>query len=233
MTEENISAIIPSFDADLASVVTLGLVRAEPVSVGPSGPDLLGQIERTRGELAAAHAGKAPAGIAGLEPARKLYRAFGIDPTRTRPSSEALLRRVLQGKPLPQILNAVDLCNLCALQFLLPIGLYDAGRIHGPVTLRRGAPSESYQGVRKDEVHLEGRIVLADEEGPFGNPTADSLRTAVTIETRSLWMVIFAPAGFPRASLETDVAWARDAMERFLAPGADRTVTGGMTVPGA
>jgi DNA/RNA-binding domain of Phe-tRNA-synthetase-like protein len=232
VTDGSVPPIIPAFAAGLASVVTLGLVGAEPVGVGPSGPDLLEEIERARAGLAAEHAGRAPSEIPGLEPARKLYRAFGIDPTRTRPSSEALLRRVLQGKPLPLILNAVDLCNLCALEFLLPIGLYDAGRIRGAVTLRRGAPSESYQGVRKDEVHLEGRIVLADAEGPFGNPTADSLRTAVTTDTRSLWMVIFAPAGFPRERLDADVAWARDVIVRFLAPPAGRTITGGMTLPG-
>lgn len=218
MTDGPVEPLVPSLSEGLSSVVSLGLVSAEPVVVGPSGPGLLEEMERLRSRLAAEHAGKAPAAIPGLEPARRLYRAFGIDPTRTRPSSEALLRRVLSGKPLPLILNAVDLCNLCALRFLLPIGLYDAERIRGAVTLRRGAPGESYPGVRKDEVHLEGRIVLADEEGPFGNPTADSMRTAVTGRTGSLWMVIFAPAGFPRAQLEADVTWSCEAMARLLAP---------------
>ncbi|HEY3177103.1 MAG TPA: phenylalanine--tRNA ligase beta subunit-related protein [Candidatus Polarisedimenticolia bacterium] len=223
--------IVPSLSEGLSSLVRLGLVRAEPVDVGPSGPGLLDEMDALSGRLASEHAGKAPAGIPGLEPARRLYRAFGIDPTRTRPSSEALLRRVLAGKPLPLILNAVDLCNLCALKFLLPIGLYDAGRIQGAVTLRRGAPGESYQGVRKDDVHLEGRIVLADEEGPFGNPTADSMRTAVTQGTSSLWMVIFAPAAFPLAQLEADVAWSREAMVRHLAPAAGRVAASGGTLP--
>src|SRR5437762_3345824 len=81
-----------------------------------------------------------------------------------------------------------------------------AGRVRGPVSLRRGLPGEAYQGIRKDSVHLEGRPVLADEDGPFGNPTSDSLRTAMTPATRSLVMVIFAPAAYVRDRLEAHVA---------------------------
>ena len=233
MGESSLPApILPVLAGALSTSVRLGLVRAEPVEVGPAGPALSAEIEKTRARLFADHAGQTPGAIAGLEPARRLYRAFGIDPTRTRPSSEALLRRVLSGKPLPVILNAVDLCNLCALNFLLPIGLYDAAKIRGTVTLRPGLPDEAYQGVRKDDVHLGGRPVLADDEGPFGNPTADSMRTAVTTSTRSLWMVIFAPASFPVARLEQDLVWAREAMERFLAPAGAVVSTQGMAVPG-
>jgi DNA/RNA-binding domain of Phe-tRNA-synthetase-like protein len=171
------------------------------------------------------HAGAAPASIERLQPARDLYRAFRIDPTRTRPSSESLLRRVLQGKPLPRILNAVDLCNLCALKFLLSIGLYDADHVHGTVTARRGRPGEAYAGIRKEEVHLEGRPVLADEDGPFGNPTSDSLRTSVTASTRSLWLVIFAPAAYPTARLREHVETARADIVRHLAPAAEPPTT--------
>ena len=223
--------IIPTFAADLGSVVRLGLVRAEPVVVGPCGPDLDAEIVQAATSLAEEHAGQQPAAIPGLAPARSLYRAFGIDPTRTRPSSEALLRRTLQGKLLPRILNAVDLCNLCALQFLLPIGLYDAGAIRGAVTMRRGGEGESYPGIRKDEVHLEGRPVLVDEEGPFGNPTSDSLRTSVKRSTRSLWMVIFAPSDHPADTLGANVRRACDGMARHLGDGAIVPATDGFILP--
>jgi len=220
-------ALAPRLEAELQARVRLGLVRAEPVSIGPAGPALQGAIGEACGSLARQHAGRPPSEIPGLAAARDLYRAFGIDPTRTRPSSEALLRRVLQGKPFPAILNAVDVCNLCALLFLLPIGLYDAHRVRGAVCLRRGRPGETYQGIRKDVVHLEGRPVLADEEGPFGNPTSDSLRTCVTATTRSLWMVIFAPASSPRAPLEGYVRHARDTCARHLAPPGTNVATSG------
>lgn len=210
--------ILPEIPGEVRTGLKLGLVRAEPVAVGPAASPLREEMECLRAELAAAHAGRKPSEIAGLAPARELYRTFGVDPTRTRPSSEALLRRVLQGKALPSILNAVDVCNLCSLRFLLPIGLYDAAKIRGPVRLRRGEPGDSYPGIRKDPVHLEGRLALVDDQGPFGNPSSDSLRTSVTESTRSLWMVIFAPATFPAETLEANVGTARETIARHLAP---------------
>jgi DNA/RNA-binding domain of Phe-tRNA-synthetase-like protein len=217
-------------DDEVRRLVRAGVIHASPIAIGPAGPPLLAEIEKTASDLASAHAGRHPAAIEGLAAARDLYRAFGIDPTRTRPSSEALLRRVLQGQGLPRILNAVDLCNLCALRYLLPIGLYDADRVSPPVTLRRGRPGEAYAGIRKDEVRLEGRAVLSDTEGPFGNPTSDSLRTSVAGATRSLVMVIFAPAGYSRGRLESHLTDARTIIALHLAAGAETVVTSGAVI---
>ena len=124
---------------------------------------------------------------------RTMYKRVGIDPTKRRPSSEALLRRVRKGDPLPRINSMVDVCNWCSLEFQLPYGLYDAARIEGDVVLRLGLEGESYPGIRKDDVHVGGRITLADSLGPFGNPTSDSARTMVTTATRQALVVIFAP----------------------------------------
>lgn len=220
-------------DADARRLLRAGVIHAAPVAIGPAGAALRAEMDRIAAALAAEHAGRAPGEIEGLAPARELYRAFGIDPTRTRPSSEALLRRVVQGKGLPRILNAVDVCTLCSLRFLLPIGLYDSGSVRGAVTLRRGRPGESYPGIRKDEVHLEGRPTLSDDDGAFGNPTSDSFRTSVTPSTRSLAMVIFAPASCARARLETHVAEARALLARHLAPAGEAVVTSGSIVPAA
>jgi len=153
-----------------------------------------------------------------------LYRSFGIDPTRTRPSSEALLRRVLQHKPFPEILNAVDVGNLCSVRFLLPIGLYDGDRIDGDVTLRRGRTGESYAGIRKDDVNLAGRPVLCDDRGAFGNPTSDSARTSVTETTTTLWMTVFAPRSLPVERLSDHLVLAEDLLGRHLA-GRDPVAT--------
>ena len=196
----------------------MGVVEAAPVRVGPAGPLLKAEIEALCARMVAAHAGRSPAEIEGLGPARRLYRAFGIDPTSTRPSSEALLRRILQGKPFPSVNSAVEVCNLCSTSFLLPIGLYDAAKIGGEVTLRQGEPGESYPGIRKDLVNVAGRPVLIDGVGPFGNPTSDSSRTCVTEETTSLLMVIFAPADYPPAVLHAHTDFARQAIERHLTP---------------
>jgi DNA/RNA-binding domain of Phe-tRNA-synthetase-like protein len=135
------------------------------------------------------------------EDVRAMYRATGVDPTRRRPSSEALLRRVLHGEALPRINAAVDVCNWCSLEFQLPYGLYDLDRIHGEVELRRGAEGEQYPGIRKDTVHVGGRLVLADARGPFGNPSSDSARTMVQPGASRLLVVVYAPARLPAARL--------------------------------
>ena len=122
-----------------------------------------------------------------------MYKRVGIDPTKTRPSSEALLRRVRKGDALPRINSMVDVCNWCSFEFQLPYGLYDAAKIEGDVTLRIGREGESYPGIRKDDVHVEGRIALVDPAGPFGNPTSDSSRTMVTTATTRGMLVVFAP----------------------------------------
>jgi DNA/RNA-binding domain of Phe-tRNA-synthetase-like protein len=218
-------------DAAVRSLACAAVIHASPVAVAPAAAPLLAEMDATAKALASEHAGRPPGAIPGLAAARELYRAFGMDPTRTRPSSEALLRRVLQGKDLPRILNAVDLCNLCALRSLLPIGLYDAAAVTPPVDLRRGLPSESYAGIRKDEVHLEGRPVLADAGGPFGNPTSDSLRTSVGAATHVIVMVIFAPASYARGRLEAHAADAAAGMARHLAGDATPVVTSVSFVP--
>lgn len=128
---------------------------------------------------------------------RSMYKKLGIDPTKTRPSSEALLRRVRKGDPLPRINNLVDVINWCSLETQLSFGLYDAGKIVGDIVMRRGREGESYPGIRKDEVHVSGRLALADALGAFGNPTSDSARTSVTEAAASALIVIFVPAQLP------------------------------------
>jgi DNA/RNA-binding domain of Phe-tRNA-synthetase-like protein len=133
---------------------------------------------------------------------RTMYKRVGLDPTKTRPSSESLLRRVKKGDALPRINTLVDVINWCSVESQLPFGLYDLDRIEGDVTLRLGQPGESYPGIRKDDVHVEGRLTLADARGPFGNPTSDSARTMVTTATTRALVVIFAPAAIGATELD-------------------------------
>jgi DNA/RNA-binding domain of Phe-tRNA-synthetase-like protein len=148
---------------------------------------------------------------------RSMYKRVGLDPTKTRPSAEALWRRVRKGDELPRINSLVDVINWCSLETQLPFGLYDAGRLHGNVTLRLGRPGEAYAGIRKDVVHLDGRLTLADADGPFGNPTADSARTMVTPATTRALVVIFAPAQLSPAVVERAVAVTGERIATYCA----------------
>ena len=148
---------------------------------------------------------------------RTMYKRAGIDPTKTRPSSEALLRRVRRGDELPRVNSLVDVVNWCSLESRLPFGLYDADRIHGSVELRLGRPGEEYAGIRKDTVHVAGRLTLADDRGPFGNPTSDSARTMVTEATTRVLVVIFAPVSIPPAEVDRVAATTAERIAEYCA----------------
>ena len=116
---------------DVVSRVRLAHVSAAPVRVETAGLELRDAIDRTCREIRERYGGRTPGEIEELRAARTLYRSFGIDPTKTRPSSEALVRRILKDKPFPSVLNAVDVSNLCAVRSHLPLGLYDTDKIPG------------------------------------------------------------------------------------------------------
>jgi len=125
---------------------------------------------------------------------RAMYKKVGIDPTKTRPSSEALLRRIRKGDSFPRINGVVDVINWTSVETQLSFGVYDLDKIQGDVTLRLGRDGEEYAGIRKDTVHVAGRLALVDDAGPFGNPTSDSARTMVTTAATRVLVVVFAPA---------------------------------------
>jgi DNA/RNA-binding domain of Phe-tRNA-synthetase-like protein len=148
---------------------------------------------------------------------RSMYKRVGLDPTKHRPSSEALLRRVMRGEPLPRVNSLVDVINWCSVESQLPFGLYDATRIVGPVVLRLGRAGESYPGIRKDEVHVEGRLVLSDDEGPFGNPSSDSERTKVTEATTRALVVVFAPTALASTIADSALALTIERVKTYCA----------------
>ena len=146
---------------------------------------------------------------------RTMYKRVGIDPTKRRPSNEALLRRVRKGDALPRINSAVDVVNWCSLEFQLPYGLYDASKISGPVMLRLGAAGESYPGIRKDDVNVGGRITVADDLGAFGNPTSDSARTMVTSMASELLVIVYAPGEIARTQLDHVMTITAERLEQI------------------
>jgi DNA/RNA-binding domain of Phe-tRNA-synthetase-like protein len=159
-----------------------------------------------------------------IDAIRTMYKRVGIDPTRRRPSSEAMLRRVTRGDSFPRVNSMVDVCNWCSLEFQLPYGLYDSDLIEGDVTLRIGLPGETYAGIRKDDVNVGGRIALADARGPFGNPTSDSARTMITTATRNALLVVFAPRGTAAARLETVLDVTAQRMQEYTGARTARRV---------
>lgn len=130
-----------------------------------------------------------------VEATRRAYKALGKDPSRYRGSAEALLRRMITGKGLPQINAVVDVINLVSVESRLPIGLYDLAHVQSEIVFRKGRAGETYKGIGKYDLNLEGLPVFCDSVGPHGSPTSDSERTMVTAETTHVLAVIVSFGG--------------------------------------
>src|ERR1700675_212519 len=126
---------------------------------------------------------------------RAAYKALGKDPARYRGSAEALLRRVIAGKGLPEINAVVDVINLVSVESRLPVGLYDLGHVVGEIVFRAGKSGETYKGIGKYDLNLEGLPLFADTVGPHGSATSDSERTMVTAATKEVLAVIVSFGG--------------------------------------
>ncbi|MCB9943386.1 MAG: hypothetical protein H6851_07165 [Geminicoccaceae bacterium] len=168
----------------------LGAVAAR-VGVCDSPADLRGELDRCLEQARERYATLRPQDQAAIAATRAAYRACGKDPSRYRPAAEALARRVAQGKGLDSINNIVDINNILSLETGLSIGTYDSGTLHGGVTLRVAGAGESYEGIGRGPLNLEGLPVLADGVGAFGSPTSDSIRSMVTFSARQLLLVVY------------------------------------------
>ncbi len=154
-------------------------------------------LQKTANEYKIKYSGIPIGKVPKIEFARNLFKTVGLDPTKHRPSSEALLRRAIKEKPLPKINPAVDIGNWCSLDFLLPICVYDSNKILGEITLRLGKPNEKYLAINNREINLENRYVLSDKQGAFGSPITDSIRSMVSFDSTDVLLVIYYHKNIP------------------------------------
>jgi len=125
-----------------------------------------------------------------IKETKNAYRKLGKDPSRYRPSAEALTRRIVKGKDLFWINNVVDILNLISLESGFSIGGYDADNIIGPAKLGIGNADEPYPAIGRGVLNIENLPVFRDDGGAFGSPTSDSTRTMVTDRTTHFLMII-------------------------------------------
>ncbi len=129
--------------------------------------------------------------LPGIAATRRVYRACGKDPSRYRPASEALIRRMLKGKELYQIDTLVDLINLASIAYGYSIGGFDAGKFVGDtLTLGVGREGEPYEGIGRGIINIAGLPVYRDAKGGVGTPTSDNERTKIDISTTHLVVLI-------------------------------------------
>jgi DNA/RNA-binding domain of Phe-tRNA-synthetase-like protein len=203
--------------------VKLGIVEADEIRVVSLDPELARLMDdvcaRKRQEFTLETLPESEP----VHAVRAMFREWGMDPSKYRPSSEALLRRVVQGKGLYRVSNVVDIGNLGSIETGWPYGCYDHIKISAPVALRHGTAGEKYEGIGKQIWHLEGRPVLADPQGPFGSPISDSTRSMITEFATQVLIVIYAPARTADSSVGAAMTRLKDRLMQFASAAATRS----------
>jgi DNA/RNA-binding domain of Phe-tRNA-synthetase-like protein len=174
--------------------IALACVTAR-VQPGPSPVALLGEMNQRELDIQELPFPRGVLESPQVETVRKAYKSLGKDPARYRGSAEALLRRIVAGKGFPQINAVVDVINLVSVESRLPIGLYDLAHVTGEIIFRAGRAGETYKGIGKYDLNLEGLPIFCDAAGPHGSPTSDSERTMVTAATEHVLGIIISFGG--------------------------------------
>ncbi len=175
-------------------------------------------IERVRGTYTL----EAVKDVPELRAYRDFFWRVGIDPTKIRPAAEALIRRILGGKPLPRINTLVDAYNLASIETRIALAAFDAANLHGDVVMRMARQGEEFLGIGMEKpVVLTGKeVVDQDEAGLVAiYPYRDSARTAVTTATRATVFLVCGVPGIPRETLTRAQTVTRELVARFCGAG--------------
>ena len=192
------------------------------VTNSPTSPELWSEIEahcaQLQGELTTETLKQHP----GIAATRAAYKACGKDPSRYRPASEQLARRVLQGKSLYSVDTLVDIGHLVSLLSGYPTGLLDREAIEGEaVVLGIGRAEEPYEGIGRGTLNVEGLPLYRDAIGGIASPTSDSVRTRLHPTTRCLLFIINGYDG-RRDHIQQAIDHALQLLQRYAAAGAAR-----------
>lgn len=151
--------------------------------------------------------------IPNVKESRAAYKAFGKDPSRYRVSSEALIRRIGQGKGLYEVNTVVDVNNLISIESGFSVGSYDTAQIADELVFRVGKEGETYKGIGKDEIKIDALPVLADEQGAIGSSTSDSERAMITENATEVLTLIYSFSG--NDDLEKALDYGKKYLEKY------------------
>jgi DNA/RNA-binding domain of Phe-tRNA-synthetase-like protein len=127
----------------------------------------------------------------GVSEWRKVFKQLGMDPSKYRPSHEAMLRRIAKRDFVNTIHSAADINNFFSIQYGIPIGIYDLHKVSGDIVIKIGGVDETYDALNNRVIDAFSKIVSTDDHGPFGSPFVDSKRTSVTEETTSAVQIVY------------------------------------------
>ncbi len=202
---EEIRAVCPAFTGAAVSIT---------LSNSRYCPELWEEISRSLDDYRQRFTTESIKWMPAIQATRQVYKALGKDPSRYRPSGEALVRRTLQGKALYQVDTAVDLINLASIAYGYSIGGFDADKIDGDcLTLGVGREGEPYEGIGRGTVNICGLPVYRDATGGIGTPTTDNERTKLDLGTTHLLAIVNGYDG-NRAQVEECALYIKQLAER-------------------
>ncbi|KMK75630.1 B3/4 domain-containing protein [Alkalihalobacillus pseudalcaliphilus] len=169
----------------------IGIIQYKQITVTPSPQMFKGRFQLFQESLHIEFADKPITEITGIQSFRQVFKEIGFSPSKYRPSSESLLRRIKKGNYLKPIDSAVDLTNFFSIKYEIPIGIYDSDHLSGNLQIRIGANDEMYQSLHGREQWMNGILLSADEQGPFGSPIVDSTRTRATENTKNAVQIFY------------------------------------------
>ncbi|GKW47728.1 B3/4 domain-containing protein [Planococcus sp. NCCP-2050] len=191
--DPHIKEILPDFK--------IGIIHYNNITVSDSPQMLKGRLQLFQEQLYFDLDEKELTDFPGLLEWKLAWKALGADPNRYRHSAEALFRRIKKQNYLKPVHSGVDMNNFLSLQYEIPLGLYDEDKISGDVEITLGTDQDQYEGINNRLNTLANIIVAKDSQGPFGSPYVDSIRTAVTEETKNALHIFYL-----RPSMDRDTA---------------------------
>lgn len=192
--------------------VTLGCIEAT-VNTENSTNDLLEEINNYCDILKNEINIEELSSIPRIKDGREAYKSLGKSPSKYRLSSEALIRRILQGKGLYKINNIVDINNLISIKSKFPIGSYNIDNLSSPVLLTVGAEGAQYKGIGKDLINVSNLPILTDSIGYFGSATSDSERALITNDAKKILMCIYSFSG--KDNLEIILEYGAELLKKY------------------
>jgi DNA/RNA-binding domain of Phe-tRNA-synthetase-like protein len=197
--------------------LSLGVAYVEDVEVSKSSKPLLHRIERVVAEVREKYKYTSLKDVEKLKKAREFFWKMDIDPTKHRPAAEALLRRILQGKSLPIILNVVDAYNLVSVESLLTLSAFDWDKVHPPLKVRFARAGEAVELLGRRNITLRSsELVLADSQRVLCvYAHGDVEHSKITARTTKVLVVAYGMPGVQDDELELAVRKAASYITEF------------------
>jgi DNA/RNA-binding domain of Phe-tRNA-synthetase-like protein len=169
----------------------VGIITYKDITISSSPQMIKGRLQLYQESISLDLETMPLADYKGVSEWRKVFKQLGMDPSKYRPSHEAMLRRIAKRDFVSTIHSAADINNFFSIQYGIPIGIYDLYKVNGDISIKIGGVDDSYDALNNRMIDAFSKIVSTDNQGPFGSPFVDSKRTAVTEETTSALQIVY------------------------------------------